>query len=173
MSKVKSNKQSQENGNKSFNNRDKSIADVEKVNNEILVKSEEEIKEIAESDEAKEFIDNAEAVTTAEPVETHEAEMVIEVKPEPGSKKDEVKVNIITLENKLPKAEPGKDFAKVEIVDISAKKVSKKSLKYTRSIEPVLDKTLDSLILAGGGIIALTVITSKTLANIGTSLLKK
>jgi hypothetical protein len=108
-------------------------------------------------------------------------------------KKEEVKVNIVNVTDKeAKKAEKTeKEPVKVSIVDLSQKKADKSQkrgklhnllkLPFNDKLDLLnvkiedkdLEKALDSLIYLGGGVIAVTSLTSKALANIGNYLIKK
>lgn len=112
--------------------------------------------------------------------------------------KKEDKVNILNVSSdktdkttKTEKAESGKDNLKVAIVDLTKKKAGKSEkrkkffslfhLPFNEKLDLInvklddkdLEKALDSLIYVGGGVIAVTSLTSKALANIGSLLIKK
>lgn len=114
-----------------------------------------------------------------------------EIQSSVPDEKKEVKVNIINVADKSAEVKADKEPVKVAIVDLSKKKgeKSKSKKKYYSIIknpfnskidllkidfdEKKLEKALDSLIYLGGGVIAVTSLTSKAIANIGNHLIKK
>jgi hypothetical protein len=172
MSKGKNNKQPDNN----FHN----DPEVEKVV-DIELKSEQKSLNI---EEFPPISSTVKITNPGEEIKIH-AENIVEAGAE---KKDEVKVNIINVADKEHKA---KEPVKVSIVDISKKKedkAGKRSKLFDLIKIPMTDKldllnvkledkdfekALDSLIYVGGGVIAVTSLTSKAFANIGNYLIKK
>ncbi len=125
------------------------------------------IENISEPEKIVEF--NPEQKTEAANVIPVNIESVKTSKPVAGV------IHELALQSKSESPnESKKDTTKIQIVDLAKKTESNSGKKRgIKSFEQNLDKAFDSLIYLGSGLIAVTSVTSKALANLGNQLIKK